>query len=269
MSNKARIIEELVSLEAWHEPLEYDCAKPMHVAVSFSDARYAGGPNMPVEFTLKLKRAKIVVICDPSLTVPRKTKTRQYPKRLQSFRHTKHDEEAEGSSHEVQAKSNMKATLSKAEASAEASGKLAGTRSQRRGGQTEQSEEVIQTIQLTYKTAGEEHHWECLPIHETHLVGTGHDGDEPLMQLKAKEGSRLEDLGVRVFIKCLADDLDVVDVTAKPNVRERFLGENFERRLRLAREVIRQKLKEAQLEIVELEPRFQEVVLADVMAVPE
>ena len=89
------------------------------------------------------------------------------------------------------------------------------------------------------------------------------------MEVFPQVNSRLEDLGIRVFLKCAADDLDVTEITAKPSLKERMFGEDLERRLRMAREVIKLKLNEAQLEVVELEPRFQEVILADILALPE
>jgi len=269
MSNRARIIDDLISLEAWHEPLEYDCAKPMFVALSFSDARYSGGSDMPVEFTVKLKRARLVVVCDQGIVVPKASKTREHPQRLRSVKSANHEEHSTARSRETQGTLKTKVTSTNAAFDAEMSDKSGDTKGQRVGGEFETSEDIIQTVHMTYKDAGSEHHWECRPMHKDHLEGTGHDGSSHIMELKASNGPRIEDMGVRVFLKCLADDLDVIDVMLKPSFKERFLGENRERRLRLAREVIKEKLKEAQLEVVELEPRFQEVVLADVIAVPE
>ena len=55
----------------------------------------------------------------------------------------------------------------------------------------------------------------------------------------------------------------------KKSIRERVTGEDLEMRKRLAKEVIKHKLAESDLEVVDLDSRFGEVVIADILAIPE
>ncbi|NVO26816.1 hypothetical protein HJ526_05255 [Donghicola sp. C2-DW-16] len=273
MSNTERIIDKLISLEAWHKPLEHECAKPLYVALSFSDARYSGGLQMPVEFTVRLKRAQLVVVCDPGIDIPKSTKVRVYPARQRSYKTISQSERTDTETQEFNRAAEATVSLNP---SVKAVNDLRNseTKGGRSGEVFEVAEDISQTVYMTYGGNRNEHLWNCHPNHEKYLHGIGHDGSSHLMEIKAIKESRIEDLGVRVFLKCLADDIDIADITIKPSFAEKYLGKksgkkDIERRLRLAREVIQEKLREAQLEVVELEPRFQEVILADVVAVPE
>ena len=122
---------------------------------------------------------------------------------------------------------------------------------------------------MNYRESGDEHHWDCHPINTETLRGSAHTGHDPVMELRPTIDRRLEDLGVRVFVKCKAEDFEITGITMKKSLRERVTGEDLEMRKRLAKEVIKHKLAESDLEVVDLESRFGEVVIADILAIPE
>ncbi|MGY3439461.1 MULTISPECIES: hypothetical protein [unclassified Marinovum] len=270
MTNSSRIISELVSLEAWYAPLKFDFTSPFHVALAFNEARYTGASDTPVEFKVRLKRATLVVVCDERLRVPKSTKVRQYPKRQRTMKIVEQAESSASSSDEKNVKGKAAASGTKPPSiELEAGSKTNATTTEKTGGQREMQECLEQLVHLTYREVAGEHHWDCKPTHQNHLDGIGHDGLESIMEISPLVEKRLEDMSVRVFLKCVADDFEIVEISAKPSVKERIFGDDLIRRLALAREVTKYKLKEAQLEVVELEPRFQEVVLADILALPE
>ena len=107
------------------------------------------------------------------------------------------------------------------------------------------------------------------PIAAETLKGHAHEGTSSLMELTPKVDKRLSDMGIRIMLKCKSDDFEITDITANKTVMERLRGDNLEKRLRMAREVIKEKLADAQLEVVELDPKFRDVIIADILSVPD
>lgn len=269
MSNNERIVQNLISLEAWHIPLEFNSKSPLHVALSFSDARYSGDADTPIEFRVQLRRATLVIMCDENIKVPLSTRVREHPSRKRT----------------VKSSAGAGATLRHAEdRSLELSGgaenalpKFNATKSLHQSQSIDQSadtrheveEEITQTIQMIYQSAQTEHRWECKPIYGKTLQGSAHGGASHLLELQPTVRKNLADLGIRVLVRCKAEDFDISDISLKPSFMEKFRGPDIDRRLRMAKEVIKQKLAEAELGDVSLDTNFSDVVLADIMAVPE
>jgi hypothetical protein len=270
VSNSHRILQELVSVEAWHKPLEPDTDSPFHLALSFGDARYSGDDKTPIEFQVELKRATLVVVCDNNLRVPKGSKVRVYPPWEKNYREVHGDtkDQSVSSSQRLSADASVSVTTGASGGVSGARGK-AESESNARSTETEYTQTIRQHVQMNYRQSGDEHHWDCRPVNAETLRGSAHTGDEPVMELRPTIDQRLEDLGVRVFVKCKADDFEIRDISTKKSIQEKLAGEDLERRQRLAKEVIKYKLAEADLEVVDLEPRFREVVIADIMSIPE
>lgn len=65
--NRRRALNEIVSLEAWHDPFSKSDKKvDLHVDVAFLTGRLGGEDESPVRFVLSLRQAEIVVIIPPS-----------------------------------------------------------------------------------------------------------------------------------------------------------------------------------------------------------
>lgn len=269
-SNRARILQELVNVEAWHKTIEYDEPKGLHVALSFHDARYSGGDRSPVSFRVQLKRATLVIVCDPNLSVPRGSKVREYPTFNQTVRTLDGSASHRGSEAESEAGIDI-AISDSGVPSGKAAAKSRFKDSRKLGAtaETERTQVVTQRVRMIYNEIGEEHHWNCEPIEAATLAGPAHNGDEPLIEVKAKIAERLQDLGIRVFLRCKADDFVISEVDVKPSMLRRFTKDEQKYRLKMAKVVLQQKLAEADLEVTDLDPKFQDVVIADILAVPE
>ena len=83
MINSAKIIEELVSVDTWHDLITAGGSNPLHLSVSFTDARFAGTDEHPIEFAVELKRANIAVVLIPKLKVHVDTVMRMHPTDVQ------------------------------------------------------------------------------------------------------------------------------------------------------------------------------------------
>jgi len=269
MSNTTRIIEELISLEAWFNPFEVNIVSPLFIAIGFSDARYAGDEKTLIEFKVELKRATLVIVCDENIQVPKATKVREHPKRERDVRTMEAQGRSSTKSDETSVSLKAGASLTSFSVGVEAADKQAVENNKSNDTQKEISERFKQTVHMTYSEVGNEHHWNCAPMINETLVGNAHDGTSPIIEMKALTKDRLKDLGIRVFLKCKAEDFEISEMELKTNFKEKLLGKDVDRRMRMAKEVIKIKLSEAELEVTGLDSKFQEVILADIMATPE
>ena len=269
-TNSARILQELVSLESWHEPLQFGQKSKFHIALAFGDARYAGRDNFPIEFRVRLKRATLVVKCDPELRIPRATKVRAHPPMQKTVRQLQGLKNSTGTTDSITAEGQAAVSAKEGpSASAKVARKIENSSNKSHEGQNEVTEVLTQHIRMIYREVGDEHHWDCEPIAAETLKGHAHEGTSSLMELTPKVDKRLSDMGIRIMLKCKSDDFEITDITANKTVMERLRGDNLEKRLRMAREVIKEKLADAQLEVVELDPKFRDVIIADILSVPD
>ena len=67
MINSAKIIEEIVSVDAWHDTIVEGASNPLRLSVTFSDARIMGSDDSPIEFAVELCRATVEVILSTKL----------------------------------------------------------------------------------------------------------------------------------------------------------------------------------------------------------
>lgn len=271
MSNVARILDELVSLEAWHKPHEIEVASPFHVALTFSEARMSGGSNEAISFRVRLKKATLVIVCDEDLVVPLSSKLREYPNREWTIKSSEAQSEEGAQSSKETNKSSGGISIKGPSLSVDDAVERTDAQKANLGSSREITETMQNRIMMIYRSVGSEHHWDCAPLLGESLNGVAHPGNSPIMATKPNRDARLDMLGIRVFLKCKAEDLDIPpdDIQASPTLKERFVGEDLDRRLRLAREVIKAKLAASELEVCELEPRYQDVIIADLIAQPE
>jgi hypothetical protein len=267
--NDARIIEGLLSLEAWHKPFEIGQPSPLHVALAFRESRYVGSDKLPVVFTVNLKKATLIVIGDENLTVPMATKVRSHPPRsIQIVNET--GAESSRAAGQI-ANRNAAADLSFAGIGATVGNSRQTTTQTDESQQTriETTQTMTQLIAMTYFSRGAEHHWDCSPLRGSTLQQNAHDGSSMLMELTPQHGSDLSLLGVKVIVRCNADDLEITDIEVKDTAQEVAGLDDLTIRLKVAKEVIRLKLIEAMLPSANPHKTYEELTLADLMAVPE
>ena len=267
--NLSRIIQGLLSLEVWHKPLEFDVATPLHIALAFSEAQYVGSDKFPVTFRVNLKKATLVVMCDENIRVPLASKVRSYPDR------SKKVVSEIGQGQKISTDKTQGSTTALGISSAGPSLNVGTDRQTARhlDATTETrravEETLTQMIQMTYYDRQGEHHWDCEPVYGNTLAKNAHDGSSFLMELKPTTENHLRDLGVKVLVRCKAEDFDITDIVVKEGYREIAALKNDETRKRVAIEVIKLKLAEAMLPDAAVQLNYADVILADKMAVPE
>ncbi|MEM5476836.1 hypothetical protein [Pacificibacter sp. AS14] len=269
MTNTARILEEVVSLEAWHSPLVVNVDSPFHVALSFSEGRFQGGKDNNISFKVALKRATLVVFVDDNLKVPNKTKVREYPTRNIEVSRTNRESEAFGETNGSKTSGGGEIGLTKLNAKATQEENSGTQQTSNMSGEHKEFERVTRAMRMTHHKVGTQETWKIEPIDANTLQGMCHDGDDALIKITPKTALRLSDMAIRVFLKCDAEDIEVSDIELDKSLLEKLSGANLQRRKKQAKIVIAQKLAERSLELVDLDKKYQEVILADVLAVPE
>ena len=64
MTNPVKIIEELLSVDLWHDAIMEVDSSPLNLSVTCSDVRIMGLQDSPIESAVELRRATVdVVIC--------------------------------------------------------------------------------------------------------------------------------------------------------------------------------------------------------------
>lgn len=269
MTNTARILEEVVSLEAWHPPLSLHVDSPFHVALSFSQGRFQGGTDNKISFKVSLKRATLVVLVDEKLKVPNASKIREYPPRQVEV--SRSNTEGASQSNTKGAKAAVDTNVGLTNASVKAGAEVNKTQAQSSSmsGEHREVEQVTRRMRMTHHKVGAQETWKIEPIDEPTLRGLCHDGKQPIMEVSPKTDQRLLDVAVRVLIKCDADDIEITDIKIDKSIVDKLMPDTLVRRKKQAKVVIAAKLAELSLELVELDRKFEEVILADVLAVPE
>lgn len=269
MTNTARILEEVVSLEAWHSPLTVHVDSPFHVALSFSKGRFQGGTEKNISFKVALKRATLIVLVDDNLKVPNASKVREYPPRKIEVSRCVAESAAQTDISAVKDSGGGEVGLTKVNLKAGIEAESKSEASHNTGEEYKEVEHVTRRMRMTHHKVGVKDTWQIVPIDAQTLQGMCHDGGQSMMKVTPQTDIRLSDVAIRVLLKCDADDIEISEIELDKSLVEKLSGENRKRREKQAKIVIAAKLAERSLEIVDLDRKFEEVILADVLAVPE
>ena len=263
MINSAKIIEELVSVDAWHDLITAGGSNPLHLSVSFTDARFAGTDEHPIEFAVELKRANIAVVLTPKLKVHVDTVVNMHPTDVQ-FESRRMDEAAQSQSGGSMV--NLGATLSVNPSI------KSGVKQDRNFGQSA-SKSVQETqasnwpIRAVKRKIGSRYSWDCHPIYGGTLFGPALDQDHPVFNFFTLSNERLYEEQIRIEVSCKAEDIFIDDskIEVKSWLRKRH-GKLAESRLKLAREALRHRIAKENLVVGDLDSHYANVVIADIVA---
>ena len=194
MINSAKIIEELVSIDAWHDTIVEGISNPLHLSVTFSDARIMGSDDSPIEFAVELHRATVEVILSSKLKAHVDTVMEAHPANVDTETIITRRSNRSHSETETYAASGKISELPAFEASAKSN-------------QTDEfgAAQSIQTrhssnwpIRAIKRTIGQNYAWDCQPLNGASLSGPAFDKTQAVLQFYAQESKRLEDEQVRL-----------------------------------------------------------------------
>jgi hypothetical protein len=266
--NRARILSEALFIDAWHDPFQVDgTTSAVHVEVSFSEGRLGGDDeNFPFTFKLALRRALMTIKLEHPLAMERRTVARSKP-----------STEAE--------RTMLLALRDTAKANLSAKGRispaiihlaLSGAIKAEKEVTAEEKIKIVQTIPNIIVSPqpidSQRYAWDMVPGHSDVLTGQPWDPmDEPRMRVKLPGNIGSIDPVISVKITCALEDVEISDLVPKKNEFNDKLRNLVHGDISTAAAIqyLKRVLRDADLEAGKLDNRFSDLIIADILAVPE
>ena len=258
-------LNEVVSVEAWYARFSEETKESeFFLHVRFQDAVFGNEAAHPVRFKLRLKKAHITIVPEEPVRVPRRSVRRdriQVEAKRTIEEHT--DLSLSGAAHAEGAISPL-AVTGKAGVKGEASGS--------KGRKETSSHTITHSGMLIEHSVDVEQNnrWSFTPAVGEHLIGQAFNDTTALLSILHDAPLAKIPPTVKVRVACLREDIDVLELEAKEEVKgflKRGIGE--EKKLKLAEEMIKSALEENGLEFDDVGERFSHIVVADVIATEE
>ncbi|WP_342251386.1 hypothetical protein [Sphingomonas sp. OTU376] len=265
MNNQIRVLSQVLAIDAWHKPLRVDGGtSSVHVELSFHQGRLGGdNPDMPFTFRVRLKKALLTVSVEQPLEIDRESVARSIPP--SSLEHTK-----------------ILKLNEKAKQNASLLGKISPSALQIAAGASISSEvestadeeyrfvRHIPNIIATPKPKGaREFSWELRPGQSETLEGEPWNPvEEPRLSVKSLLNQARLDPAIRVTVSCKFEDLEIDDLSLKGTGIIDIAKEALFNRMNEAAAIQQLKLtlRDAQLEFGDIDDKFSNLLIADMLA---
>lgn len=262
--NRRRVLDEVISLEAWHDPFVPGALASIHVDAVFLEARLGAEEDSPIRFKLKLRRAELLFIIPPNepLEVLQETVSRD-----QSISEGRLKLER---SHSAQSAGSATAQLGLTRRNTSGVYLEASSGAARSESSVLQVDAPIRLILTTQsKTADGHYRWDLRPAIGEALEGKPWDAIlEPRLSVRDTRVDAMHLEGsCRVEVRCRREDLIVDKITLKDSDLLRSLSRrgSYRNRLAAAEAYIRMALTSRDLDHGGLYEPFSEICLADVL----
>lgn len=260
--NRIRVLAEALSIDAWHKPFRTDGGtSSAHVELSFHRGRLGGARrDWPFTFSISLKRALLTVQVEEPLQIDRSSINR--PKILSAAER----------SHTVTVRENVKANLGAGISLGKGATftAAAGAGAERSDAREEKVKQELPLIIANPRPRGPSaYSWELVPGQSAFLLGQPWDPEnEPRFHVKSLTNLDSVEPAIKVTLSCSFEDLVIDDLKLKQDgIFERFKdaiqGRNNEA---AAVQYLKIALANAELEIGEIDNRFSEILLADLIS---
>ncbi|WP_404714144.1 hypothetical protein [Sphingomonas sp. MMS24-J13] len=267
-SNNERVLAEVLSIDAWHEPLRCDGkTSAVHVELSFRNGRLGGDDkSFPFTFDLYLKRAVLTIRLEKPLELDRQSVARNIPKDNSEYTMVT------GLKNKVQASAAFKGKLSPSSISASLDGSVSADNEATQ----EEKLKVIQRFPRIIATprpgGSHEYSWCLEPFHEDYLTGQPWDPTEdPRLSVKSLGRILAIEPAIKVVVSCSLDDIHIDNLQLKNrtilNVAEDLIFGTVNEKAAIQH--LKHVLKDMQLEAGLLEDRFSEMNIADILSVTQ
>ena len=266
--NRKRILAEVLSLDAWHTPFRIDgTSSAVHVEVSFQQGRLGvHDPELPFTFRISLKRALLTVKLEDPLTIKRSSVARDIP-----------ENPAEMSKILTAKDAAKRNSTSKGELSLNKFGLgFSGSRSTDHEISREDQLKIVQAVPRIIASArprsNTEYAWELQPAYEQVLEGQPWNPQQfPRMQVRHPEKRSAIDPTIKVTLSCALEDVVIDELEPKSLKFTDQVREIFENRHSLAAAIqyLKLTLLRADLEVGNIDNRFDDLLIADVFSAEE
>jgi len=266
-TNAQRALANLFSVDAWIIEVDQQKRSSLCVDVTFAVAKMGGDGLAPVSFTLRLRRAEIVVLMPlmGEFSVDPATVARLLPgtQKVERSYKIKKDGTAEA---------GLSIGAMGVSGKLSADGKISAEESL-----VISSEVVLRDILSKHGKSHDGHYsWELVPMTKKVLEGPAWDAaQEPRFAVKDERSDKRKAVDartnnhpvIRVQVRCRREDLDIEDIRLRDEERQSFLSRrpNQDKRLAAAESYIRDALIQEGLMPVDLSGEYVELLLADCM----
>jgi hypothetical protein len=267
-NNRARILSQALSIDAWHEPFRLDGAtSAVHVELSFSEGRLGGDDaDFPFTFKLALKRALLTIKVERPLSLDRRSVARSKPS--------------------IDAERTMILALREsAKANIAANGKItpatihlaiSGEAKAEEEVTSEERVKVVQSIPAIVVSPkpidSGSYSWDIIPGHSETLHGQPWDPiDEPRLRVKVDGNLPKIEPVISITVTCALEDIEISELVPKRqdlNDRLRSIIHNDISK-KAAIQYLKRVLLNADLEAGLLDNRFSDLLVADILALSE
>lgn len=262
-SNSKRILNGLVSLEAWYQKSDLDNGEaPLTVDLVFNEAFFGDQKTDKLQFKVKLNKAQLTVISDRdgNLKIPRKSVRRDAPNMIgsTSVGEQKSKSVSAGASGEIQIHGMKAKAMAKVNSAAELA---------RSDDSDTQMKFDHGAIIPEHFTNDEGHHcWRFNSAVSKQLHGKAFGTAVEVLNLVKASEAQIES-SVKVMVECRREDLHIYDIKHKEEAKGLFRkAAKRTDNLRLAEEIIKDGLMVEGLGEVEMKNNHAVVVIADVLA---
>lgn len=257
-SNAKRILDKVVSVDAWQSQFDENDKASIHVDLNFLEARFGENAASPVRFSVRIKRAELVFADSENepFSVIQSSVARQ---KIARGIVTKETCRSAGLSGEASLRASTASPIPFSGA-ARATGEVSTERRQTAYLESETSEN-----QVSQYRDEEGYCWEIKPSHNgsDHLIGKIWDPVlEPRLSIKRTSRTRIEPV-CRVFLRCRREDIKIFNIEFKKSTS--FADRYTINKQAAAAAFIRSELTNASLEYGDFEEILSEVILADLI----
>ena len=122
-------------------------------------------------------------------------------------------------------------------------------------------------IRATKRKIGQNYAWDCRPLNGDSLLGPAFDKTQAALQFYALGSKRLEDEQVRLKISCKVEDVYIDEDQFEPRawIIEKF-GNPNKKNMKAAMQALRHVIAEAGLDVGNLDSKYAEIIIADIVA---
>ncbi|WP_203308822.1 hypothetical protein [Sphingomonas beigongshangi] len=266
--NRARVLSQALSIDAWHDPFRVDgSTSGVHVEISFSEGRLGGDDaEFPFTFKLALKRALLTIKVERPLSLERRSVARSKP--------TADAERTMILAYREAAKANLAAKGRITPATIHLA--ISGEAKAEEEVTSEERVKVVQTIPAIVVSPKpvdrQSYSWDMVPGHSETLQGQPWDPvDEPRLRVSVDGTIPKIDPVISIVVSCALEDIEISDLVPKRStlndkVRNVIYNDISEK---AAIQYLKRILVNADLETGKLDDRFSDLIVADLLALPE
>ncbi|WP_230632738.1 hypothetical protein [Sphingomonas sp. Leaf37] len=267
MKNSKRVLDELLSVEAWHTPFgQFGGAASIHADVVFRDARMGQEAESKVRFRVRLRRAEIVLVIPSGepLRMIQDSVARDNP-----FSSTKVIDRIDSTS---SGSSSVAGRISLSGKGVNAGASISGNRNQ-----SESAKQTVEsTLRLILSTQGRtsegDYSWQLRPSSGDKLEGKVWDAvNEPRGRVRDTRKSQSAIEGTcRIEVRCKKEDILIEDLSLKDeSLLTRLIKDNgYLTRVAAAESYIRSKIQSLGLSTKNYEDPFGDICLGEAQVEP-